>query len=167
MNPFKLLKTTNFEYQLKIYQLLASAFEKDGAQLEENILVESTFLQIYATLEEALYYECEQQVIKKKASISRFETALNEQGYKLDNEHWQTLINISKIRNCLLHGNGRLDIDQYGADTKDTLNALNSAANTTLIEIINTQTGTTKIKIKPQFIHYCFMSIKSFIDVQQ
>ncbi|VEB32286.1 Uncharacterised protein [Legionella sainthelensi] len=46
-----------------------------------DILIESTFLQIYAELEEALCLECEKQLIKKKASISRFETALTEQGY--------------------------------------------------------------------------------------
>lgn len=133
-------------------------------------MIESTFLQIYAELEETLYHECEKQLIKKNASISRFETALNEQGYSIDSEPWKGLLNISKIRNCLLHANGRIDIDKYGVDTKETINAINSDANTLLIEILNLKghrEGTAKIKIKEYFLHYCFIKIQNFIYSQK
>ncbi|EHL31025.1 hypothetical protein [Legionella drancourtii] len=192
MNQFKFFKLINFEYQLKIYDLVATSIQTTSAHLESkknineltpdethdlvsykqslDILIESTFLQIYATLEESLYHECEQKLIKKNASITRFETALKELGYRIDNKHWQTILNISKIRNCLLHGNGRLDNDRYGIDTKDTIQSLNADANTLLIEIINLNghgEGTAKIKIKEQFLHYCFIKIQKFIDSQK
>lgn len=192
MNQFKFFKIINFKYQLKIYDLVATSIQTNIAHLESkknineltpdethdlasykqslDILIESTFLQIYAMLEESLYHECEQKLIKKNASIARFETALKERGYRIDNKHWQTILNISKIRNCLLHGNGKLDSDRYGVDTKDTIHALNAEANTRLIEIINLNghgEETAKIKIKEQFLHYCFIKIQNFIDSQK
>lgn len=192
MNQFKFLKIYNFEYQLKIYDLVTQSIQKDISHLESkknitqlnidetrnlafykqslDILIESIFLQIYAELEEALYHECEKQLIKKNASISRFETALNEQGYSIDSELWKTLLNISKIRNCLLHANGRLDIDRYGVDTKETITAINSDANTLLIEVVNLKghrEGTAKIKLKEYFLQYCFIKIQNFIYSQK
>ncbi|KTD72597.1 hypothetical protein [Legionella tucsonensis] len=192
MNQFKFLKTIHFEYQLKLYELLTTFIEKEIAHFEskKNIneltidemhtlefynlsletLVESTFLQIYAKLEEALYYECETLLIKKNASILRFEPALNQQGYTIDSKHWKMLVNISKIRNCLIHGNGRLDSDQYGVDTKETIHYLNSDANIPLIEIIHLRDhkeGISKIKLNKPFLHYCFIEIKSFIHSQK
>ncbi|MCL9683953.1 hypothetical protein [Legionella maioricensis] len=192
MTQFKFLKIKNFEYQLKTYNQVASSIQKDVSHLESKkniniltadeardlefytrslaILIESTFLQLYAELEEALYDECEKQSIKKNASISRFETALQKQGNNIDNEHWNTLLHISKIRNCLLHGNGRLDGDRYGMDTTDTINSLNSDASTALIEIINLQghrEGISKIKLNEKFLNYCFIKIKNFIGSQE
>lgn len=184
MNQFKFLTIFNFEYQLKIYDLVAQSIKKDISHLESkdethnlsfykqslDILIESTFLQMYSQLEETLYHECEKLLIKKNASISRFETALSKQGYSIDSEPWKALLNISKIRNCLLHANGRIDIDRYGVDTKETINNLNSNANTLLIEILNLKghkEGTAKIKIKECFLHYCFTKIQNFIYSQK
>ncbi len=130
-----------------------------------SILIESTFLQIYANLEESLYYECEHQLIKKKASLSRFEIPLAELGYSIDNEHWHALINLSKIRNCLLHGNGRIDSDHYGLDTREIINTINSDAGIDLIDIIASplQKDSFTIRIKAPFLHYCLTKIKGFI----
>lgn len=87
MDQFKFLATFNFEYLLKIYDLVAQLIQKEISHLESknvnklsmdeirnlvfykqslDILIESTFLQIYAELEEALCLECEKQLIKKK-----------------------------------------------------------------------------------------------------
>ncbi|KTD66938.1 hypothetical protein Lste_3144 [Legionella steelei] len=192
MDQFKFLTIFNFEYQLKIYDLVSESIKKDISHLESknninkldmdeirnlafykqslDILIESTFLQIYAELEESLYHQCEKQLIKKNASISRFETALNEQGYCIDSEHWKALLNISKIRNCLLHANGRIDIDRYGIDTKETIKTLNGDASTILIEIVNLKghkEDTAKIKIKESFLEYCVIKIQSFINPQK
>ena len=187
MNQFKFLKIIN--YQLNTYDLIAASIQRDISHLESkkssqeltrdeantlefsrerlNILIESTFLQIYSQLEAALYHECSAHLIKKNASIARFEMALRELGYSIDSEYWNALLDISKIRNCLLHGNGRLDSDRYGVDTKETINSLNSDANTSLIELINLQNqeeGVSRIKLNEQFLHYCFIKIKAFID---
>ncbi|PWY54005.1 hypothetical protein DGG96_19385 [Legionella qingyii] len=192
MNQFKFLKIINFEYQLQTYELIKSSIQKDISHLELKknnqqltrtetdtlefykqslkILIESTFLQIYSQLEEALYHECSNQLIKKNASISRFEMALKALGYTIDSDYWNALLNISKIRNCLLHGNGRLDSDRYGIDTKETISALNSDANTALIEqtnLKNHEEGVFRIKLNEQFLHYCFVKIKNFINSQK
>ena len=111
---FKFLDLTRFDYLLTMYNLINSQFPEPN-----QILIESTFFQIYATLEEVLYGECNQQIIKKNASIIRFEPALKEQGFNLNNEAWDKLVEIAKIRNCLIHGNGRIDQDKYGEDTED------------------------------------------------
>jgi hypothetical protein len=182
MNQFKFLKITNFEPHLKLYALVAVIIQKENSELELDqsnqqelskhrlgLLVESTFLQIYAELEASLYYECKEQLIKKKASLSRFESALKEQGFTIDNEYWHTLLSISKIRNCLLHGNGRLDSDQYGQDTKDTINQLNSDASTSLIVLINNlnpHKESSEMKIQPSFLSYCYVTINHFLNAQ-
>lgn len=192
MSQFKFLKTIHFEYQLKLYELVAASIQKERAALEskKNIneltidemhalefykqslqtLVESTFLQIYAKLEEALYYECAPLLIKKNASISRFEPILSEQGCTIDSKHWKMLVNISKIRNCLLHGNGRLDPDRYGVDTKETIHSLNLDANIPVIEIIHLKDHKeeiSKMKLNEAFLHYCFTKIEDFIQSQK
>lgn len=180
MNRFKFLKIINFEYLLKNYELLKTSIKKNLSPVESTLigevtsqnltmLVESTFLQLYATLEEFLYYECEQQFIKKNASLLRFEAPLNEQGYVIHAKDWGVLLNLSKIRNCLLHGNGRLDADKYGVDTQQAINALNQDANSPLIELIHLtgyRAGTAKIKLNENFLYYCVIKIKSFIDSQ-
>lgn len=192
MNQFKFLSKTIFESHLKIYELVGIEIQNDISHLESkksikaltakemnllklylhnsNILIASTFLQIYGSLEEVLYHECTHQLIKKKASLSRFEGPLEKQGYSLNNEQWRALLNISKIRNCLLHGNGRLDSDQYGIDTKETINEINSDANAQLIEIAELcrpVKDTLKIKLNAPFLQYCVEKIKQFIDVQK
>jgi len=181
MNEFKFLKANIFEYQLNLYELVATSIHKEIKYLESeeltademsslefykqslHTLVKVTFLQIYAQLEDSLYYECKYHVIKKNASIIRFETALREQGYNIDNKYWKNLLHISKIRNCLLHGNGRIDNDKYGVDTQTTINSLNSAASTSLIDVIDLK-ETSKIKLNPSFLHYCLNTITHFIE---
>lgn len=158
MHEFKFLNITNFEPLLKIYGELAS-------NLDSFILIETIFLQIYAKLEEALYLESEQHPIKKNASITRFELALIEQGYDINNEHWRALVSFSKIRNCLLHGNGRIDADRYGMDTAETINLLNAEANATLIQIIPVNSH-SKIKLDSELLNYCLLKIKGFIECQ-
>ncbi|QMT59422.1 MULTISPECIES: hypothetical protein [unclassified Legionella] len=186
MNQFKFLKIIN--YQLNTYELIAASIQNDIRHLQSklisqqlskdeanalelsqeclNLLIESTFLQMYSQLEAGLYLECRAYSIKKKASISRFEMALRELGYDVGGVYWSALLDISKIRNCLLHGNGRLDSDRYGIDTQETLHLLNSATHTSLLELINHQEGASKIKINETFLHYCFTQIKNFIKSQ-
>lgn len=155
---FKFLNLSSFESLLKTYSQIKT-------QLQElnQILIESTFLQIYASLEEALYLECEQQLVKKNASIIRFEPGLKEQGFDLKNEAWGRLIEIAKIRNGLIHGNGRLDEDKYGDDTRNTIDALNKDAGFIVIEIIDLN-GSSKIKIKDELLNYFIAKIVKLIQ---
>jgi hypothetical protein len=176
MNQFKFFNLINFEYPLKIYESLATSMQTNTAllatkqnihDLNLDILIASTFLQMYAQLEESLYCECAPQLIKKNASISRFATALTELGYCIDNAHWHTLVNFSKIRNCLLHGNGRLDNDRYGVDTTETIHALNHAANAELIAIIHSAEGSAQLKIKEKCLYYYLSTLKNFLAAQK
>ena len=155
---FKFLDLTRFDYLLTMYNLINSQFPEPT-----QILIESTFFQIYATLEEVLYGECKQQIIKKNASIIRFEPALKEQGFNLNNEAWDKLVEIAKIRNCLIHGNGRIDQDKYGEDTKATITSLNRNAKTQLVEFIDSKTLIEgSFKIKAEFLVYFVNQIKIF-----
>ena len=183
MNQTNTLKPTNFGYLLKLYELSAHFIKAELLSLEtkttltpdeinslafytqaQDRLIESTFLQWYSELEAWLYWSCKNQVIKKNACISRFEKALIEEGFNLDNEAWQALVHSSKIRNCLLHGNGRLDNDRYGLDTRKTIEALNS--NTLLIETIPLEDG-AKIKIKEPLLEYYIMKTKQFLSMPE
>ena len=111
--------------------------------------------------------ECEQHFIKKNASIIRFETALQKQGYNTNNEFWDRLLELAKIRNCLIHGNGRIDNDKYGEDTRNTINSLNADAKNQLVKIIeNAQNSSSKIKIKPELLTYFVNTIKEFYTFQ-
>ena len=100
---------------------------------------------------------------KKNASIIRFEPALKEQGFNLNNEAWDKLVEIAKIRNCLIHGNGRIDQDKYGEDTKATITSLNRNAKTQLVEFIDSKTLIEgSFKIKAEFLVYFVNQIKIF-----
>ncbi|RUR04270.1 hypothetical protein [Legionella sp. km772] len=96
---FKFLNQTNFDALLSLYDRVNT----NSLKLREDNLITSIFLQIYGQLEDDLYRECEAHFIKKNASIIRFEPALKAQGYGIDNDAWQKLIQIAKIRNCLIH----------------------------------------------------------------
>lgn len=159
MPSFNYLTPINFEDQLKLFNVIKASIKPEHV----SILIESTFLQMYAQLEGSLYQECEKHVIKKNASIARFENALNELGYVTNTQHWEYLIHLSKIRNCLLHGNGRLDNDKYGEDTRNTIHCINLDANEILIEIVHLPGQLTKIKLLENFPNYCFTKIYNFI----
>lgn len=163
---FKFLKLNHFNSLLKMYEQVNTVYLDNNSE-STAILIESTFLQLYSQLEEALYFECEQHFIKKNASIIRFETALQEQGYNTNNEFWDRLLELAKIRNCLIHGNGRIDNDKYGEDTRNTINSLNADAKNQLVEIIeNAQNTSSKIKIKPELLTYFVNTIKEFCSFQ-
>jgi len=163
---FKFLKLNHFNSLLKMYEQVNAVYLDNNSE-NTGILIESTFLQLCSQLEEALYYECEQHFIKKNASIIRFEAALQEQGYNTNNKFWDRVLKLAKIRNCLIHGNGRIDNDKYGEDTVNTINSLNADAKTQLVEIIeNAHNASSKIKIKPELLTYFVNTIQEFCSFQ-
>ncbi len=158
---FKFLNPHDFELLIQTYEQITSSI-----QANKQILIDSFFLQMYSQLEEALYFECERQIVKKNASILRFEEALKKQGYQLNNELWLKLLEVAKIRNCLLHGNGRLDNDKYGEDTRTSISNLNLDANEELIELVQLKEECFKIKINRTLLVYFFNKIKEFYLIQ-
>lgn len=162
MASFNFLTLDFFAAQLKTYEEIARL---DVQNQPANILVDSIFLYMYSQLEHFLYQECQTQLVKKKANLSRFEEPLNQLGFSLDNKPWQTLLHSSKIRNCLLHGNGRIDDDQYGKDTLATINILNEQAKSELIGL-KKKTNNTTLAINKEFLFYFMGQIKDFIALQ-
>lgn len=191
MDIFKGFTIFSFEYILRIYYLITDSINKDISLCQKRkeseiltsdeiqnfnfyqqslyILTESTFLQMYAQLEETLYHESEKKLIGEKSSILRFEKALKNRGYDINCDFWKALINISKIRNCLLHSNGRLDIDRQREDTIKNIKLINNDAKSEVLQIIDFKhhkPGTSKIIIQEGFLEYCFIIIKNFINSQ-
>lgn len=184
MNTFKSLTADAVLQPLTVHELIAEKIQAELTELQSQNaptakepsavafykysqvqLVTSTFFLMYGMLEDALYLECDGYNIKKNASILRFETALKDQGYDVTNQWWNTLLDLAKIRNCLLHGNGRLDTDRYGIETKNVINALNCHSSALLIEVIDVQ-GTTRIKLNNALLRYFYNAVVQFINVQ-
>ncbi len=118
-----------------------------------DILIESTFLQLYAELEETLFHECSKEDIHHNSSIERFKQALKIQNYDIskNNNFWTNLNHFSKIRNCLLHCNGRLDIaGKYSGEVKKAIDAINQNISSEIIKIQQLKghkEGTEKLKL--------------------
>lgn len=191
MDPFKELMVFNFDYILRIHHLIVHAIDKEKSlylkkvyskeldanghqdfmfyHQSTNILIQSTFLQLYSELEETLYHESGKETIGQSSSIRRFEKALTKQGYDTSGNSWTVLVNIAKIRNCLLHSNGRLDIDRCRKDTESAIEIINNSAGHKVLEIIKLKghkLGTDKIILLESFLEYYSFIIKRFINLQ-
>jgi len=75
----------------------------------------NTFLMMYSYLEEWLYvgwklYAPSVDLENKKGSIGRFRNIVHQLGVDLSSNYWQVLMDAEKIRNCLLHANGRISL---------------------------------------------------------
>jgi hypothetical protein len=75
----------------------------------------NTFLMMYSYLEEWLYvdwkaYAPNVERDKENGSIGRFKNIVKKLGVDLSSSCWQVLMEAEKIRNCLLHANGRISL---------------------------------------------------------
>lgn len=187
----KHLTTFNFSYHLMIYEqvkssILNSILEIDrqpNLSIDEkckranyaqslDILIESTFLQLYAELEETLYHECQKEDIDGGSGIKRFGKALAKQHYdtSVQNPYWLNLTRTSLIRNCLLHANGRLDLAKNAAHLKSTIRELNQSVSSEVILIQPLEghrTGTEKLKLSEDFLFIFGLTCRSFIFSQK
>lgn len=189
MDPFKSLIFNNFDSIIRVHYLIIDTIDKKmNSYLQKiysndlntddfedfslyhqstNILIQSSFLQLYAVLEETLYHESCKENINNSSSITRFKEALAKQNYDTSGYYWTMLVEISKIRNCLLHSNGRLDIDRQRIVTESAIALLNNSADKQVIktiDLIHHKPSTTKILIQESFLDYSTFIIKSFIN---
>lgn len=78
----------------------------------DEYLSASTFLIAYSYLEEYLYliwkFKAKEEDRGKGYSIRRYKPILKALGVKPTNSSWQNLLKATRIRDCLLHANGRL-----------------------------------------------------------
>ena len=85
----------------------------------DGLLNINTFLMMYSHLEEFLYHVWksfgkEQDVNKNSGSLKRFKPIIeNVMKLHLNQDHeWELLCDYEKIRNCILHANGRVSISK-------------------------------------------------------
>jgi hypothetical protein len=109
-------------------------------------MVNNTFLMLYSHLEEWLYHiwKTYGRTVdlngKKRGSVSRFSPVL-QHVLNIDlssDRNWQFVVEAEKIRNCLLHANGRIDLSTNSEDLrqivvrrKNLLSESNSRVNLT------------------------------------
>jgi hypothetical protein len=119
-----------------------------------SYLLNAAFLQMYAEIEEQLYHSCEKTMITNENSIIRFKAGVIKLGYDLScNAQWEILLNSSKIRNCLLHANGRLDISSDRDNILKAIQSINKKQNECLkIISINKNLKTKKLIITDEFL---------------
>ena len=101
--------------------------------LNKNILQDydrnlhtNTFLMMFSFLEEWLYvdwkaYAPNVELENKKGSIGRFRNIVKQLGVDLSSNYWQVLIEAEKIRNCLLHANGRISLLKDSKEVKNII----------------------------------------------
>ncbi|KTD45507.1 hypothetical protein Lrub_2304 [Legionella rubrilucens] len=87
------------ELQKKIFQ---SALHNYNEYLTDNV-----FLMMYSHVEEWLFIHADSDT-DTGGSLERFERSLVMKGLNTSSSEWQSLLRAEKIRNCLLHANGRL-----------------------------------------------------------
>ncbi|MFC3908280.1 hypothetical protein ACFORL_04225 [Legionella dresdenensis] len=87
------------ELQEKIFQ---SALHNYNEYLTDNV-----FLMMYSHVEEWLFIHADSDT-DHGGALERFERSLVMKGLNTSSSEWQSLLKAEKIRNCLLHANGRL-----------------------------------------------------------
>ena len=104
--------------------------------LSKNILQDydrnlhiNTFLMMYSYLEEWLYvdwkaYAPNVELDKENGSIGRFKNIVKQLGVDVSSNCWQVLMEAKKIRNCLLHANGRISLLKDSKKVKEVKNII-------------------------------------------
>jgi len=94
----------------------------------DGLLNINTFLMMYSHLEEFLYHTWKSfdkdQVISGSGSLKRFKPII-ENVLKLDlnqDHEWELLCDYEKIRDCILHANGRVSISKNRNDLERIIN---------------------------------------------
>jgi len=110
-------------------------FNKSILQDYDRNLHINTFLMMYSYLEEWLYvawksYAPNVEMKNNKGSISRFRYIVKQLGVDLSSSYWQVLMDAEKIRNCLLHANGRISLLKDSKKVNDIIARKDSRLNT-------------------------------------
>lgn len=92
-----------FQQYYKSNDIDEKKYAKD-LEVYDSYLTQNTFLMIYSHLEEFLYLLSNKTTDPNKKGLDRFILPTIDKNQK----HWNALLNAQKIRNCLLHSNGRI-----------------------------------------------------------
>ena len=126
----------------------------------KNNLMVNTFLMLYSHLEEWLYLIWRKfgkniELKGKRGSISKYKPFF-QVVFKMDlskDKDWNILKDAQKIRNCLLHANGRIDMVKNKAEMSDIIKRYKSQL------FIKTK----RLCIKQELVEIFFGSIQSVI----
>ncbi len=136
---FKWAATTNLNHVIKfhnearllfkgVYQSLGSP--KDDSDIEtkalrdtyfqfDGLLHINTFLMLHSYLEEWLFHLCkavQPPPDRNKSGIERFKPSFQALGADLSAGNWLFLKDAEKVRNCLLHANGRVSLSKNSTE---------------------------------------------------
>lgn len=94
----------------------------------DSLLSINTFLMMYSYLEEFLYHTWKifgkEQTVSGSGSLKRFKEIIRNV-LDLDLNHdreWEMLCDYEKVRDCLLHANGRVSISKHNDDLERIIN---------------------------------------------
>jgi len=126
----------------------------------KNHLTANTFLMLYSHLEEWLYliwrkFGKDIELKDKRGSISKYKPFFKAV-YKMDlsnDRDWRLLKDAEKIRNCLLHANGRIDFVKNKAEMNSILKKYKNQLHI----------KTKRICVSQELVEIFFSSIQSVI----
>jgi hypothetical protein len=126
-----LFKKQLLEFERSENTEIEKKFYKSALNDYDRILHINTFLMMYSYLEEWLYicrktYAPEIALLNGKGSLKRFKNVIKELGLDLSSKLWQDLANAEKIRDCLLHANGRLSMLKDPRKLRTIIESVNS-----------------------------------------
>jgi len=130
------------------------------SETNKNHLTANTFLMLYSHLEEWLYliwrkFGKDIELKDKRGSISKYKPFFKAV-YKMDlsnDRDWRLLKDAEKIRNCLLHANGRIDFVKNKAEMNSILKRYKNQLNI----------KTKRICVSQELVEIFFGSIQSVI----
>jgi hypothetical protein len=124
------------------------------------MLLVNTFLMMYSFLEEFMYIVWKKFSkgvhVSNKGSIKRFKDVFKKSlGMDLEKDSdWQFIVRCEKIRNCLLHANGRIDLSTEQSEVRKIISSSNGLLDSDLQRII----------LKRDFIVKVNYVLNSFIE---
>jgi hypothetical protein len=127
----------------------------------DRMLLVNTFLMMYSFLEEFMYHIWKRfsngaSLDQKKGSITRFRNVFKK-SFGMDlakDSDWQFIVCCEKIRDCLLHANGRIDLSKDESVLRKIIASSNGLLESDLERII----------LKREFIVKVNHVLNSFIE---
>ena len=115
----------------------------------------NAFLMLYSHVEEWLYLISKKTPTKPKGlSLGRFKPPLKALGVDLSCKAWELMMDSEKLRNCILHANGRVDLSR----DKDVLEKI-IAKYSDELKIVN-----QRLRIGPQYLERFATHIDQFLS---
>lgn len=131
-----------------------------------KVLNISTFLQLYISFEEIVIQECEDEGVEiEEFCLDKCKKKLTALHYNVSGENWENITYIAKIRNCMVHTNGRLDLSSK-KNLTDVVDNINKKANDSLIDTVNSKIS-KHIILTEDFLNFVNKNFQAFLISNQ